>query len=239
MTCQIFQLPAFEDNYIYLLKSRNYLAAVDPGDPKVVLDFLEKNSLQLTHILNTHHHHDHIRGNENLKKLTACDIIAPQKDLKKIPQVDQFVSEGETIELGDISLDIIEIPGHTQDHIAYYDKNINALFCGDTLFSIGCGRIFDGSAMQLWNSLLKIKKLPDNTQIYCAHEYTLDNTVFALSLNPRDVLLQEKLQWVKDQRGKGLPTVPSLLGEEKKLNPFLNCPDFNTFVKRRSLKDCF
>ena len=235
----IFQLPAFEDNYLYVIRSGDRVAAVDPGDPQVILDFLEAYDLPLHYILNTHHHQDHVGGNLVLKEKTGCRIIGFEHDRDRIPGIDQGVVEGDIFTLGDAPIDVMEMPGHTTGHIGYFAPQVPALFCGDTLFSMGCGRVFEGNPETLWQSLQKIKSLPDNTQIYCAHEYTETNARFALSLDPESLALREKLTSVQKLRRKGVSTVPTRLEEERRLNPFLNCPDVETFVERRRLKDYF
>lgn len=233
----IIQLEAFEDNYIYLLKEGDTVAVVDPGDADVVLDYLTMHKLPLNYILNTHHHYDHVGGNQCLKEETGCIIFGGERDHDRIPALDHTLKEGDTVSLGATQFQVLDIPGHTHGHIGYFAPSLSAFFCGDTLFSIGCGRVFEGHPKTLWKSLQKIKALPTDTRIYCAHEYTLSNLRFALSLDPENKDLQKKLESVQSARSQNTPTVPSLLEEELHLNPFLNCPDVETFIERRSQKD--
>ena len=235
----IFQLPAFDDNYLYVLKSGDQVAAVDPGDPQVILGFLEDQNLTLDFIFNTHHHWDHVGGNTTLKDKTGCQIIGFEGDKERIPSMDHGVKEGDVLMLGDTRLEVMETPGHTTGHISYFVSSIPALFCGDTLFSMGCGRVFEGDPETLWQSLQRIKQLPDETLIYCAHEYTENNARFAVSLDPTNELVQGKLESVMALRTQGERTVPSLLGEEKNLNPFLTAVSPELFAERRKLKDIF
>ena len=236
---RVIQLPAFEDNYLYLLRDGDQALAIDPGDPHVILDYLERENLSLKMILNTHHHPDHVGGNRLLKEKTGCTIWGPEKEREAIPELDHGVKEGDILTLGSLTLKVLETPGHTKGHVSYRDEGHQHLFCGDTLFSMGCGRVFEGDPEALFDSLQKIKALPPHTKIYCAHEYTLDNLRFALSVNPHAPNLLEKQQRIQDLRGKDIPTVPTLLEEECALNPFLRAKDFDTFYTLRCLKDRF
>lgn len=225
-------IEAFQDNYIWLIHNDQNSIIVDPGDAKPVVSALERKKLNLVAILITHHHADHIGGVIALqKKYPHIKIFAPQKD--KYDFVNISLKNGDEINIPELQINykIIEIPGHTQGHIAYYDmKN---LFCGDTLFACGCGRIFDGTHEQMFNSLKKISALPKSTKIYCAHEYTKKNIAFALSLNPNDVNLKSREKLLSNVKN----TIPSSLEEELKTNPFLKCTSFEAFKKLRDLKD--
>lgn len=236
---RIVQLPAFEDNYLYLLMDGRQVAAVDPGDPQVILDFLCQNHLPLHYILSTHHHLDHVGGNEILKEKTGCKVIGFSGDSKRIPGMDQGVIEGDTLTIGNAVIQVLETPGHTTGHISYFIPSLPALFCGDTLFSMGCGRIFEGNPEALWMSLQKIKTLPPETQIYCAHEYTETNTRFALFLEPNNQRFKEKLNVVQKFEMQGAATVPSRLLDECALNPFLRVESLESFINIRKLKDSF
>jgi len=225
-------IEAFQDNYIWLIHNDQNSVIVDPGDAGPVISALERKNLNLVAILITHHHADHIGGVMELQeKYPHIKIFAPQKD--KYDFVNISLKNGDEINIPELQINykIIEIPGHTQGHIAYYDmKN---LFCGDTLFACGCGRIFDGTHEQMFNSLKKISALPKSTKIYCAHEYTKKNIAFALSLNPNDVNLKSREKLLSNVKN----TIPSSLEEELKTNPFLKCTSFEAFKKLRDLKD--
>ncbi|MDD1609883.1 MAG: hydroxyacylglutathione hydrolase [Methylococcaceae bacterium] len=251
----IIQIPVLTDNYIYLLHDTvsGETAVVDPAVAEPVLDILNQHGWQLTYILNTHHHGDHVGGNLELKRHTGCQIIGANADKHRIPALDRAVVEGDVINLGTHSAQVMETAGHTSGHIVYYFAEDNALFCGDTLFVMGCGRLFEGSAEQLWQSLQKLKTLPADTRVYCAHEYSQANARFALSVEPDNVALQQKMTVIQQQRANNLPTVPSTIAEELATNPFfredspalranLNCTTdapVEVFAKLRRLKDSF
>lgn len=225
-------IEAFQDNYIWLIHNDQNSIIVDPGDAEPVINALERKNLNLVAILITHHHADHIGGVMALQeKYPHIKIFAPQKD--KYEFVNISLKNGDEINIPELQINykIIEIPGHTQGHIAYYDmKN---LFCGDTLFACGCGKIFDGTHEQMYNSLKKISALPKDTKIYCAHEYTKKNITFALSLDPDDTNLQLRKALVSNMKN----TIPSSLEEELKTNPFLKCTSLEAFKSLRDLKD--
>ncbi|MEY3933273.1 MAG: putative hydroxyacylglutathione hydrolase [Pseudomonadota bacterium] len=228
----IHAIEAFQDNYIWLIHNDQNSIIVDPGDAKPVISALERKKLNLVAVLITHHHADHIGGVMALQeKYPHIKVFAPEKD--NYDFVNISLKNGDEINIPELQINykIIEIPGHTQGHIAYYDmKN---LFCGDTLFACGCGRIFDGTHEQMYNSLKKISALPKSTKIYCAHEYTKKNIAFALSLNPNDLNLKLRKEFLSNVRN----TIPSSLEEELKTNPFLRCTSFEAFKKLRDLKD--
>ena len=225
-------IEAFQDNYIWLIHNDQNSIIVDPGDAEPVINALERKNLNLVAILITHHHADHIGGVMALQeKYPHIKIFAPQKD--KYEFVNISLKNGDEINIPELQINykIIEIPGHTQGHIAYYDmKN---LFCGDTLFACGCGKIFDGTHEQMYNSLKKISALPKDTKIYCAHEYTKKNITFALSLDPDDTNLKLRKALVSNMKN----TIPSSLEEELKTNPFLKCTSLEAFKRLRDLKD--
>ncbi len=218
----ILQLPVLNDNYIYLLHdaASGDTAAVDPAVAQPVLDVLAKNNWRLSHILNTHHHGDHVGGNLELKQLTGCTVIAALADQQRIPGIDRGVVDGDVVMLGKHTAKIISTPGHTSGHIVYHFIDDNALFCGDTLFVMGCGRLFEGTAEQMWRSLQILKALPASTQIYCAHEYTQANGRFALTVEPENLQLQQRMALINQLRAKNLPTVPSTIEQELATNPF-------------------
>lgn len=252
---EIVQLPVLTDNYIYLIHDPDSgeTAVVDPALAEPVLDTLHDHDWQLKYILNTHHHWDHVGGNLEIKALTGCRIIASVADQHRIPGIDIAVSEGDTITLGRHKARILFTPGHTSGHIVYHFAEDELLFCGDTLFVMGCGRLFEGSAEQLWHSLQKLKGLPGSTRIYCTHEYTQNNGRFALTVEPDNLQLQQKMARVGQLRAMQQPTVPSTIEEELATNPFFREESFelqksinmadrkpvDVFTEIRKLKDRF
>ena len=233
---RINQIPVLSDNYIYLIiDGKNMTSAcIDPAVAKPVIDILDRENLKLDYILNTHHHYDHVGANLELKKKYGCKIVGNEKDSSRIPGIDIKLNEGDFFQIGQSQCQVIDVSGHTKGHIAYYFKNENVIFCGDALFSLGCGRLFEGTPSQMVKSLLKIRSLPNNTKIYCAHEYTLNNANFALSLDPNNQKLKEKIVDIKNKRSQNNPTIPCYLGEEKNLNPFLMFDD-KRYLKRIGL----
>lgn len=223
---EIEQIPVLQDNYIYLAHDPDsgLTAVIDPAVAEPVRDRLVEKGWQLSHIFNTHHHCDHIGANEELKAEFGCTIVGPRADAERIPGIDLEVGEGDMAQLGASEARVLDVPGHTRGHIAYWFADADALFCGDTLFSMGCGRLFEGTPAQMWNSLSKFLELPGETRIYCAHEYTMSNGRFALSVEPENVALRARMDDVERLRAEGLPTVPSTLAMEFETNPFLR-PD--------------
>lgn len=232
MKLVIEQLPVLADNYIYLLHdpSTGSTAAVDPAVPEPVFEALERRGWTLTHILNTHHHYDHTGGNLVLQKATGCVVVGARTDAARIPGISLEVGERDSFLLGVAAATVFDVPGHTSGHIAYWFADSHALFCGDSLFSLGCGRLFEGTPEQMWGSLSKLRGLPGDTLIYCAHEYTQSNARFARTIEPDNAALQARIEEVEMLRARGLPTVPSRLDEELHTNPFLRA-DMET-VKR-------
>lgn len=255
MKLDIVQIPVLTDNYVYLAHepTTGATAVVDPAVTEPVFVELERRGWVLTHILNTHHHMDHVGGNLEIKDRTGCVIVGPRADRDRIPGIDIEVGEGDSYFLGAAEARIFDVPGHTRGHIAYWFADSDALFCGDTLFAMGCGRLFEGSPLQMWTSLSKLLDLPDATRIYCAHEYTEANGRFALSVEPDNPALQSRMQQVLNLRAAGQPTVPSTLAEEKRTNPFLRptsralqariglegADPVSVFARTRALKDDF
>lgn len=237
-------IPAFTDNYIFLGQQDpkgSKCFVVDPGDAEPVLDYLNTHALNLEYILLTHHHADHTGGVNQLRQQTNCQVIGHKKDAHRLPKLDQAIdlSSQRILTIWNLNFDILSIEGHTSGHIAFYNAENRVLFCGDTLFSLGCGRVFDGSIENLYASLQKIKELPDETLVYCAHEYTLSNGKFALHLDPQNPDLQEYVQTCVQKRDNNRPTIPCKLGLEKTINPFLTSSDLETFRWRRLMKDSF
>ncbi len=251
----IKQLPVLTDNYIYLIHEPNSgaTAVVDPAIAEPVITALNQQDWQLTHLFNTHHHWDHVGANLELKELYHCSIYGSSYDSHRIPGIDHTLDQGDVITFGQSQAQIIATPGHTLGHIVYYFDQDDALFCGDTLFVMGCGRLFEGSAEQMYQSLQKITALPADTQIYCTHEYTQANGQFALTIEPDNLDLQSTMRSVNSLRSLNQPTVPSTLAQELKTNPFLranspaihatlalqNHSDIEVFTEIRKRKDTF
>ena len=227
MSLEIVQIPVLDDNYIYLLRdvSSNQVAVVDPAEAEPVARVLKQKDWPLHFILNTHHHPDHVGGNRELEERFDAVVVGPRADRERIPQISLELGEGDSFSLGESVAQVFDTPGHTRGHIVYYFTESQALFCGDTLFSLGCGRLFEGSPQQMWSSLLKLRRLPDQTLVYCAHEYTEANARFARSIDPENRALQDYQAEVRALRQEGRATIPSKLGLEKICNPFLRVDD--------------
>lgn len=215
------------DNYVWLLHEpgTRTTGVVDPATASPVLGRLRSHGWSLDWILITHHHADHTGGNLELKRTTDCRIAGPKKDATRVPGLDLGLAEGDTFSLGDAKAQIFETPGHTSGHISFWFEEARALFCADTLFSLGCGRLFEGTPAQMWDSLRRLAKLPDDTVVYCGHEYTLSNARFALTVDPDNPALRARAEEVEQLRAGGQPTVPSTLGAERQANPFLRPDD--------------
>ena len=231
---EILIINALSDNYIYLLRNehKNITSVIDPGEAEPVINFLNNKRWHLDEVVNTHHHHDHVGGNFELKKkFPRCKIIGNFHDKERIPEIDITLKPGEIFFIGDSQFEVLDLPGHTIGHIGFYFRQDDSLFCGDTLFSIGCGRLFEGTPDQMATSLLEIKSLPDSTKIFCGHEYTESNANFAKKLDTKCPSLKKKILDIKLKRKNNKPTIPSLLAEEKKLNPFLKFNEKEYFEK--------
>ncbi len=219
----IEQIPVLNDNYVYLAHDSDSgaTAVIDPAVAPPVLERLQAKGWRLTHILNTHHHNDHVGGNMALKEATGAVIVGHRKDAERIPGIDIEVGDGDSFLLGSAAAMVMDVPGHTVGHIAYWFPESHALFCGDTLFALGCGRLFEGTGEQMWQSLKKFRPLPDDTLVYCAHEYTESNANFARTVERHNPDLAARIEDIKKTRQQHRPTVPSTLGIERKTNPFL------------------
>lgn len=230
---------AFEDNYIFLLECSvtGELAVVDPGDANAVVQAL--NGRQLDKILLTHHHYDHVGGVNMLCELYNCSVIGYKKDEHRLPCVTNFVNDGDEVCVGGSTAKVIFVPGHTLGHVSYYFEGDGVLFCGDTLFVGGCGRLFEGTADDMFNSMVKYKKLPESTKVYCAHEYTLANYKFALSVEPENKYVQHALESAQRKRKIGQPTVPTTLGDELQSNIFYRAETVEVLKELREAKDVY
>lgn len=234
---KIVQIPALQDNYIYLIicEKTGQAAIVDSADAPLTRNTAKKNNVSIEAIFNTHHHWDHAGGNSDLvSKKPDLKVFASHYDKDRIDCVTKTVGEGDSVSIGELKFSVMDIPGHTLGHIAYYGNGV--LFCGDTLFVSGCGRLFEGTPAQMFDSLSKIKNLPDETIVYCAHEYSQSNLKFALTLEPSNKKLMEKIKEVEAKRANGESTVPTTLAEELSYNPFLrwDAPELMTSVIKQT-----
>ena len=238
---KIHIIPCLQDNYSYIIhdQSNNYACVIDPSEAEPIINFVKKKNLKLKYILNTHHHYDHVGGNERLKKEFGSKIIGFKGDKHRIPLIDIELEDQEIWTSNNFETKIFHIPGHTSGHICFHFYKNNFLFTGDTLFSLGCGRIFEGTYNEMFNSLKVIKNLPEDTLIYCGHEYTKKNAEFCLKYDPNNNELIEKIAQIKKSISKGNPTIPSTLREEITCNIFLKAKDVEMFSKLRDLKDNF
>ena len=255
MALSVDLVPCLKDNYAYLLHDAEsgLCAIVDPSEPDPVRRALAKRGLTPTHVLNTHHHFDHTGGNIPLKEAFGAKIVGPEKDRDRIPGIDVGVGEQAPWLFGRHSARILEIPAHTRGHIAFVFADERIAFTGDTLFAMGCGRLFEGTPDMMWTSLSKLTQLSGDTRIYCGHEYTLNNGRFALTLEPENPDLQTRMREVENLRAKNAPTVPSTMDLEKRTNPFLRpqskeirrvlglerASDVEVFAEMRKRKDSF
>jgi hydroxyacylglutathione hydrolase len=245
MPIEVRQFPCLSNNYAYLVRDRatGEAAAVDTPDADAVLQVLERSGWRLTTILNTHWHADHTAGNAAVKRATGAEIIGPA-EVRRAAPLDREVGEGDVVRLGETVFKVLATGGHTLGHISYYDEADGAAFVGDTLFTLGCGRMFEGDAAQMWTSLQTLAALPDAVTVYCAHEYTEANARFALSVDGSEAM-RRRADEVFAARARGEPTVPTTIGAEKAANPFLRAPELvggdpvAAFARLRAAKDSF
>ena len=248
-------ISCLSDNYSYLLEDKelNIVGIIDPSDFDTCNKIIKKKYNKLDYILNTHHHFDHVGGNEKLKEKYRAKVLGFELDKDRIPGIDIILKDKQNFKLGHSSFEVIFIPGHTKGHIAFYFKDEKTVFTGDTLFSLGCGKVFEGTYEQMFSSLNKLKNLPTDTKIYCGHEYTKKNLEFCLEYDSNNELLKKKSDWINSKIESDTPTVPTTIGEEKKTNIFLRCnepliknvlnlnnaSEQEIFSKLRDLKDSF
>ena len=248
-------IPCLNDNYSYLIHDEisNTVAIVDPSEFIPCDTIISKNYKKLDFILNTHHHYDHVGGNEELKKKYNSKVLGFENDKNRIPQIDTVLKDNQEFKIGTLNFTTIFIPGHTRGHVAFYFKKERVVFSGDTLFSLGCGRVFEGTYKQMFQSLNKLKNLPGETKVYCGHEYTFKNLEFCLKFNPNNDFLKKKKDDIKLSLKNKKPTIPSTIADEIKANIFFrvndpdvkkainleNASDIEIFTKLRDLKDNF
>ena len=234
-------VPILSDNYAWLLKdsATGTTAIVDPADAKACIAAVEAAGGQLDMILITHHHDDHIAGVDAVRERFGALVVGAAADQHRLPRLNQAVTEGDTVMLGEVALQVIDTPGHTRGHIAYFAPDGGVLLCADTLFSLGCGRLLEGTAAEMFASLKKLAALPGDTLVCCGHEYTASNAKFALHVDPGNQALQARAAEVKAQRDAGEPTVPTRLSAELAENPFLRAPDVASLAAIRTQKDDF
>lgn len=234
-------IPCLKDNYSYLLidDKNNTSCVIDPSEAAPVIKYLEKNNIKLDFILNTHHHYDHVGGNKRLKERYGAKVVGFIDDEKRIPEIDITVKDNQIWKEKKFEAKVVHIPGHTSGHICFYFFNEKNIFTGDTLFSLGCGRIFEGTYSQMFKSLNFFKNLPLDTNIYCGHEYTLKNYDFCIKHDPNNQNLKNKINIIKEKLKKNLPTIPTTIKDEIECNIFLRSENLENFSKLRDLKDNF
>jgi hydroxyacylglutathione hydrolase len=240
MSITAHPVPILSDNYAWLLDDASgAVGIVDPADPAPIIAAIERAGGRLDLILLTHHHADHVAGTDAVRERFGARVVGAAADAHRLPRLDQAVKEGDRVAFGDAVAEVIDTPGHTRGQINYHFAKGGVLLSGDTLFSLGCGRLIEGTAAEMFTSLRKLAALPGTTQVCCGHEYTESNARFALSVDPQNEALKNRAAEVARQRAAGQPTVPSLLSSELAANPFLRAPDVQTFADLRARKDRF
>jgi hydroxyacylglutathione hydrolase len=234
-------IPCLQDNYSYLIidEKKNIACVIDPADADPIIEYLDDSKIELKFILNTHHHYDHVGGNKQLKEKYGATVIGYKGDKERIPEIDILLNDQETWKHENFEAKIIHIPGHTLGHICFYFYKEESVFTGDTLFSLGCGRVFEGTYSQMFDSLMKLKKLPQNTKVYCGHEYTKKNSAFCIAHDPNNKNLKAKMDDINIKLNSGVPTIPSTIKDELECNIFLRSSNVDAFSKLRDLKDNF
>lgn len=238
---EIARIPVLSDNYVWLVHEpgSGETAVVDPAVSEPVLAEAEARGWRITQIWNTHWHPDHTGGNEAIKAATGAFVTGPAAEAKRIPTLDRQVREGDRVALGPVEAEVLEVPAHTSGHIAYHLPSEEMVFVGDTLFAMGCGRLFEGTAEQMHSNLQRLAALPPATRAYCAHEYTLSNGRFAVTVEPGNRALAERLAEVEAMRARGEPTVPTTIALELATNPFMRASSAAELAERRRAKDAF
>jgi hydroxyacylglutathione hydrolase len=244
VSIEVIRIPVLSDNYVWLVRESNSgeVMVVDPAVADPVLEKAKELGWQITQIWNTHWHPDHTGGNAAIKAAVeadggTCTITGPEAEAARIPTLDVQVRGGDTVTLGTIKAKVIDVPAHTAGHIAYHFEAETSVFIGDTLFAMGCGRLFEGTAEQMYANMRALEAMPDETKVYCAHEYTLSNGRFALSVEPDNAALVARMAIIEAMRERGEPTVPTTIGEERATNPFLRARSVSELAERRTAKD--
>lgn len=239
MSLQIVRIPVLSDNYVWLVHESvsGETMVVDPAVADPVLIEAKAQGWTITQIWNTHWHGDHTGGNAGIKAATGCTITGPAAEAERIPAIDRLVAGGDCVKLGEIEAAVMDVPAHTAGHIAYHFASEKAAFVGDTLFAMGCGRLFEGTAEQMYANMRKLETLDDETLIYCAHEYTQSNGRFALTVEPNNMALTSRMAQVDAMRLRGEATVPTTIADEKATNPFMRAASVAEFAERRAAKD--
>ena len=238
---EVVRIPALSDNYIWIAHddASGETIVVDPAEAAPVLAVAEARGWTIDAIWNTHWHPDHTGGNAVIKSATGCTVIAPAAEAAKIPTADRLVAKGDVVMLGDHAATVMEVPAHTAGHIAYHLPGAKIVFVGDTLFAMGCGRLFEGTPEQMFGNMQRLAELPGDTAVYCAHEYTQSNGRYALVAEPDNEALAERMTEVDQMRAQGLPTVPTTIALERATNPFMRAESVAQLAERRAAKDGF
>jgi hydroxyacylglutathione hydrolase len=241
MSLEVIRIPVLSDNYVWLVREHisGEVMVVDPAVAEPVLAKAEELGWRITHIWNTHWHPDHTGGNAEIKAATGCTITGPAAEFERIPTLDVRLRGGAVVQLGASKAQVIDVPAHTAGHIAFHFDDEQVVFVGDTLFAMGCGRLFEGSAEQMFANMRKLAALPDSTAVYCAHEYTQSNGRYALVAEPDNDALIKRMAAVDAMRARGEPTVPTTIGLERETNPFMRANSIEQLAERRTAKDSF